>query len=55
MARLARLTEGYSGSDIVLVCKEAAMRPVRRLMTRLEAMEVRWLESHAPFMVNLDV
>ena len=32
-------TEGYSGSDLRLVCKEAAMRPVRRLVTQLEAME----------------
>ena len=32
-------TEGYSGSDLRLVCKEAAMRPVRRLVSQLEAME----------------
>ena len=35
----AAQTEGYSGSDLRLVCKEAAMRPVRRLVTQLEAME----------------
>ena len=29
-------TEGYSGSDIKLVCKEAAMRPVRKIFDALE-------------------
>ena len=33
---LVERTEGYSGSDIRLVCKEAAMQPLRRLMTVLE-------------------
>lgn len=27
--------KGYSGSDIKLVCKEAAMKPLRRLLTKL--------------------
>ncbi|KAG9263464.1 katanin p60 ATPase-containing subunit A-like 2 isoform X1 [Astyanax mexicanus] len=33
---LAQETEGYSGSDIRLVCKEAAMRPVRKIFDALE-------------------
>ncbi|KAJ3241490.1 Katanin p60 ATPase-containing subunit A-like 2 [Chytriomyces hyalinus] len=33
---LAHLSDGYSGSDIQLVCKEAAMRPLRRLFDLIE-------------------
>jgi len=29
-------TAGYSGSDIRLVCKEAAMRPIRKIFDALE-------------------
>ncbi|XP_072227568.1 katanin p60 ATPase-containing subunit A-like 2 [Leuresthes tenuis] len=34
---LAEGMEGYSGSDIKLVCKEAAMRPVRKIFDALES------------------
>lgn len=34
---LADRLQGYSGSDVALLAKEAAMRPLRRLMARLEA------------------
>jgi SpoVK/Ycf46/Vps4 family AAA+-type ATPase len=33
---LARSTEGYTGSDIAVLAKEAAMRPLRRLIQVLE-------------------
>ncbi|NWW70312.1 KATL2 protein, partial [Climacteris rufus] len=33
---LSQKTDGYSGSDIKLVCKEAAMRPVRKIFDALE-------------------
>ncbi|XP_061496281.1 katanin p60 ATPase-containing subunit A-like 2 [Rhineura floridana] len=35
-ALLSQEMEGYSGSDIKLVCKEAAMRPVRKIFSALE-------------------
>lgn len=36
---IASLMEGYSGSDIRLVCKEAAMKPLRRLMDQIESIQ----------------
>ena len=36
-AEMAAATEGFSGADVALVCKEAAMRPLRRLMDTIEA------------------
>ncbi len=32
-----QITEGYSGSDVKLVCKEAAMIPVRKVFDKLES------------------
>lgn len=36
LSTMIEQTDGYSGSDIRIVCKEAAMRPLRRVMAVLE-------------------
>ncbi len=38
-AALAHKTDGYSGADIALICKEAAMIPLRTLFGQLESHE----------------
>ena len=38
-------TEGYSGSDVMLLCKEMAMRPLRRLMAQLECGETNLIDD----------
>ena len=43
----AESLDGYSGSDIKLVCKEAAMKPLRRIMDQIDVLDtndtkMRW-------------
>ncbi len=36
----AKETEGYNGADIKLLCKEAAMRPIRIIFDKLETSQI---------------
>ena len=45
LCEIAHRTDGFSGSDIRLLCKEVAMKPIRRLLDKLEAVERGALNS----------
>lgn len=45
-AHMAELTKGYSGSDIHLVCKEAAMNVVRKVFTVLDEAKTNQTQIH---------
>lgn len=49
---LVEKTEGFSGSDIRLLCKEAAMQPLRRLMAELEEKEGVVPEDGMPYFIS---
>lgn len=41
-AMIAKNTEGYSGADIELICRESAMMPVRRLIEKVNLLDVEY-------------
>jgi katanin p60 ATPase-containing subunit A1 len=49
---VAQQTEGYSGADIELLSRESAMMPVRRLMQRLEEVDLSAAASVVPGAVS---
>ncbi|KAH6581163.1 hypothetical protein BASA50_003407 [Batrachochytrium salamandrivorans] len=52
---LASLTQGYSGSDISLVCREAAMRPLRKIFDKLESMTIKVDNESQPITDNTNM
>jgi katanin p60 ATPase-containing subunit A1 len=52
---LAAITMGYSGSDINLVCREAAMRPLRSLFDKLDSNEPLDNSIQQIYMTQTDV
>lgn len=52
---LAKRTEGYSGSDIRLLCKEAAMRKVRKIFDLLESHQAEGSDGRATPLPKLEI
>lgn len=48
---LAKLSEGYSGSDITIAVQDALMQPVRKIQTATHYKKVSWIRRLMPSML----
>lgn len=51
MQHLAQLSEGYSGADVHILCKEASMMPMRRLLSVLNPLEMAEMRAKGDLLV----
>jgi len=50
--RVAALTDGYSGSDLATLCREAALAPIRQLLQQGCALETLAADEIRPISVT---
>jgi katanin p60 ATPase-containing subunit A1 len=48
---LAEITEGFSGSDVLICCRDASMMPMRRLLTMLSPAQLAQMRSEGSLVI----